>query len=100
MLQRSTLADVLPNLTAGLACFQLFVGLRGSDEELGVKKQNHWCFTKPHLDEAVEEYMTLKPEEVMESDVPLMFVSFPSAKVSFLSCFRNFNRLLYSVHQS
>ena len=79
-LRRSTLADVLPSLHAGLACFQMFVGLRGSAEELGVKAQNFWCFAQPDLDAAVDGYMSLTPAAAMEADVPLMFVSFPSAK--------------------
>lgn len=79
-LRRSTVADILPGLNAGLACFQLFVGLRGSAEELGVEPQNWWCFTRPDLDASVDEFMKLTRDEAMESDVPLMFVSFPSAK--------------------
>ena len=45
-----------------------------------VKKQNFWCFSRPQLDDAVEDYMRLSSKEAMDADIPLMFVSFPSAK--------------------
>ena len=79
-LRRSTVADILPDLQPGLACFQLFVGLRGSARDLGVKAQNFWCFSRPDLDAAVGEYLALTPAEAVEAETPLMFVSFPSAK--------------------
>lgn len=79
-LQQSSIGHILPNLKPGLACFQLFVGLRGSSEDLEVKKQNFWCFSRPQLDDAVEDYMRLSSKEAMDADIPLMFVSFPSAK--------------------
>ena len=80
VLAKSTVANLLPRLKTGLACFQLFVGLRGSADELGVKPQNHWCFTRPDLDQLLDEYLALSATEAAEADIPLMFVSFPSAK--------------------
>ena len=45
-----------------------------------MKRQNMWAFTSNDINREGEEYMALNPEAAMDADVPLMFVSFPSAK--------------------
>ena len=37
-------------------------------------------FTSENLDQAFEKYMNLTLEEAVESECPLIFISFPSAK--------------------
>lgn len=37
-------------------------------------------FCSPQIEKSLEDYMALSLEEVAESEVPMMFVSFPSAK--------------------
>ena len=60
---------------------QVFVGLRGSGEELNLKAQNIWSFTEPDLDAAIDKYCAKSGEEAASAPIPLLFISFPSAKV-------------------
>lgn len=72
-----------PTLPVGRAP-QVFVGLDGSAAELGIGAQNMWAFSSPHLEEALAAYLALEeptPAALEAHDVPLIFISFPSAKV-------------------
>lgn len=65
----------------GHAAIQLFVGLDGSGAELGLKARNYWCFSEPDLSGIWKRQQKQSGEEALESDpVPVLFVSFPSAK--------------------
>ncbi|KAJ8024521.1 All-trans-retinol 13,14-reductase [Holothuria leucospilota] len=66
----------------GYGGFSLFVGLNGTSEELGLPKRQNWYFTSNELSKTFWEYMNLSTEEAMEKSVPLVFISFPSAKDS------------------
>lgn len=69
-------------LRSGVGAMNLFVGLKGTKEELGLKAQNMWAFTDTDLTQAFYEYYNHTAQEACESDVPLLFISFPSAKDS------------------
>lgn len=69
-------------LKHGYGGFSLFVGLNGTSEELGLPKRQNWYFSSNELSKAFWEYMNLSTEEAMEREVPLVFISFPSAKDS------------------
>eukprot|EP00105_Crassostrea_gigas_P002157 XP_011414586.1 PREDICTED: all-trans-retinol 13,14-reductase-like [Crassostrea gigas] len=58
----------------------VFVGLNGSKEDLGIQAHNCWHFTRPDLEQLYDEYSALSTEELPNHDVPMMFISFPSAK--------------------
>lgn len=64
----------------GPGFLMLFVGLDGTKEELGLKAQNTWAFKDPDIEKVVEKYFALSADEASSADVPLMFLSFPSAK--------------------
>ena len=57
----------------GHAC--LYIGLRGTAEELGLPKHNFWIYPGPDHDANVEAY-----QRDPEAPLPLVYVSFPSAK--------------------
>jgi all-trans-retinol 13,14-reductase len=61
---------------------QVFVGLEGSAKELGIGAHNTWAFSSADLEGDLERYFALNPtpETLSATDVPLIFVSFPSAK--------------------
>ena len=60
----------------------IFLGLDASKEELGLKRQNIWAFVSNDVTGDLDKYQALSQEEVQDAgSVPLMFVSFPSAKV-------------------
>jgi all-trans-retinol 13,14-reductase len=58
-----------------LAHINLYVGLRGSDEELGLSKSNLWIYPTPDHDANVARFLA-DPE----SPLPGAYISFPSAK--------------------
>ncbi len=53
----------------------LYIGLRGTAEELGLPKRNFWIYPGPDHDANVEAY-----RRDPEAPLPLVYVSFPSAK--------------------
>jgi len=77
---KSYYRDICKTLKPGVGAMNIFLGLNKSKEELGLKRQNMWAFTSNDINKEGEEYMALSPEAVMNADVPLMFISFPSAK--------------------
>ena len=78
--QKSYMWDLCKNLTPGGGSFCIFVGLDASNEELKLKRENVWSFTGNDTDKVFEDYLNLSNEEVLDSDPPLIFLSFPSAK--------------------
>jgi all-trans-retinol 13,14-reductase len=71
---------LIKKVKPGPAFLMIFIGLDGTKEELGLKAQNVWAFKDADLETIVERYFSLSPEDSQTSDVPLMFLSFPSAK--------------------
>ena len=75
----------------------VFLGLNISAEELGVKRQNMWAFASNNINQDGLDYFNMDVEQVgisvkttyskccataqaLDADIPLMFISFPSAK--------------------
>ncbi|XP_064613670.1 all-trans-retinol 13,14-reductase-like [Liolophura sinensis] len=79
---KSVLSTLLTKVEPGAACMSMFIGLRGSPEELKLPKFNTWAFTQNDFDNSVEEYLALSGEEAAKAEVPLLFISFPSSKDS------------------
>ncbi|XP_072549859.1 all-trans-retinol 13,14-reductase-like [Salminus brasiliensis] len=63
----------------GMGSFLVFVGLDGSKEELGIVSTNFWMYKHNDLDQLMEQYSSLSREEVV-GNIPMMFLTFPSAK--------------------
>lgn len=79
----SPLNEILPKTKGvrhGVGAMSVYIGLKGSKEELGLKASNVWAFTGNNCDEITEEYLKMGPEEAGNHDVPLLFISFPSTK--------------------
>ena len=55
-------------------------GLNASNEELNLKAHNIWAFTTNESGDTFDKYLDMEVEEAMDAKVPLMFISFPSAK--------------------
>nr|XP_020649644.1 all-trans-retinol 13,14-reductase-like [Pogona vitticeps] len=62
-----------------MGSFIVFVGLRGTKEELGIKSSNYWIYQHNDLDGIASKYATLSREEV-SAHLPMVYVTFPSAK--------------------
>ena len=52
----------------GVAAMNVFLGLNGSAEELGVKRQNCWAFSTNNIDKDALDYFDLDVEKVISND--------------------------------
>ncbi|XP_077979098.1 all-trans-retinol 13,14-reductase-like [Glandiceps talaboti] len=71
---------IIKDIQHGVGAMSLFVGLKGTKEELKLHARNYWAFKGNDLSGQTEDYIGLNAEEAMKSDVPLLFMSFPSCK--------------------
>ncbi|OWF41588.1 putative all-trans-retinol 13,14-reductase [Mizuhopecten yessoensis] len=78
--QKSKIYPTIKSVGNSLSYMSVFIGMDGSQEELGIKGQNMWCFNRSDQEKAMYEWLDLSVEDAAVSEVPLMFVSFPSAK--------------------
>uniref|UniRef100_A0A8C1C9R0 Retinol saturase (all-trans-retinol 13,14-reductase) like n=1 Tax=Cyprinus carpio carpio TaxID=630221 RepID=A0A8C1C9R0_CYPCA len=75
-------ADVkgyLHTLKPGKGFFQVFAGFNATKEELGISSTNMRLYKSNNMDEMMEEYFASDKEDAPEN-IPMMYVSFPSAK--------------------
>jgi len=72
---RAALDDTLGRLTTSSAHLCLYVGLKHSDAELSLGRSNLWVYQDADLDAALARF-----EANPEADLPLAYISFPSAK--------------------
>ncbi|OCT60039.1 all-trans-retinol 13,14-reductase isoform X1 [Xenopus laevis] len=77
--QKPEVASILSSLQYGMGCFLVFVGLRGTSEELGLKSINYWMFQDADINSLMGQYSSSTFDEFCEN-VPLMFITSPSAK--------------------
>ncbi|NXU20504.1 RETST reductase, partial [Pardalotus punctatus] len=66
-------------VTHGEGGFTVFVGLSGSREELGLEATNYFMFPGNDLDGMMKRYLASSREEAA-NNIPLLFVTSPSAK--------------------
>ncbi|XP_072927716.1 all-trans-retinol 13,14-reductase-like isoform X2 [Hemitrygon akajei] len=62
-----------------MGSFLVFVGLKGTKEELGLKATNYWIYRNNNLDELMSYTISASKEEFIKS-IPMLFITFPSAK--------------------
>eukprot|EP00164_Ancoracysta_twista_P000103 GFYU01000146.1.p1 GENE.GFYU01000146.1~~GFYU01000146.1.p1 ORF type:complete len:608 (-),score=259.18 GFYU01000146.1:63-1886(-) len=70
----------LSTVQHGWGAMSLYIGLKCTPQELGLKPQNYWIFPTPNLNEDSDRYLNLPADEAGKEDIPLLFLSFPSAK--------------------
>ena len=79
--EKYQLGSNLKQIQNGAGALSLFVGLKGSHEELNVKiASNLWAFTDYDISSSCTKYMNGTPEDAEDKGVPLLFISFPSTK--------------------
>ncbi|KAL9967928.1 hypothetical protein ACROYT_G026237 [Oculina patagonica] len=64
----------------GFGAMSVYVGLKGTKEEFGLKATNVWAFTDNDLDKSTREFLELDAATAGTTDVPILFISFPSTK--------------------
>ncbi|XP_032891187.1 all-trans-retinol 13,14-reductase-like [Amblyraja radiata] len=62
-----------------MGSFLVFVGLKGTKEELGLRATNYWIYQNNNMDELMCHTMPASKEEFVKT-IPMLFVTFPSAK--------------------
>jgi all-trans-retinol 13,14-reductase len=81
----SLLGPSLSHVRPGIGGVTLFVGLKGTSEELGIENRNYWThWTRANdekdLTDRLEAYIQLSASEAAPTPAPLLFITFPSAK--------------------
>jgi all-trans-retinol 13,14-reductase len=79
-----SLAPMVNNVQHGHGGISVYVGLKGTNEENKLSGKHFWVFwTKKgaeDLDAVTQKYLDRPAEKAFDAPVPLLFVSFPSAK--------------------
>ncbi|XP_063072469.1 all-trans-retinol 13,14-reductase-like [Engraulis encrasicolus] len=73
------MGKLLSMVQHGMGSFLVFVGLEGTQEELGIVPTSFWMYKDNDLDQLMERYSSLGRDEVL-GNIPMMFITFPSAK--------------------
>uniref|UniRef100_A0A8C3LVG3 All-trans-retinol 13,14-reductase n=1 Tax=Chrysolophus pictus TaxID=9089 RepID=A0A8C3LVG3_CHRPC len=68
-----------PSLSTPALRFSVFVGLRGSSQELGLQATNYYIYSDNNLDQIMRRYYNSSRDEAA-ANIPLLFVTSPSAK--------------------
>uniref|UniRef100_UPI00358FEBBE all-trans-retinol 13,14-reductase isoform X1 n=1 Tax=Myxine glutinosa TaxID=7769 RepID=UPI00358FEBBE len=76
----SKINAILGRVDHSMASFSVFVGLRGTQEELGLRAANFWLVRDSDIDHSVSRYMSLSQNDAIKENPPVLFISFPSAK--------------------
>ncbi|XP_030846244.1 all-trans-retinol 13,14-reductase [Strongylocentrotus purpuratus] len=82
IVKKHDLMDKFKGTRTALAGFSVFVGLKGSTKDLNLPARQYWSFINNDLNGITKAYANLSAEEAAKSKVPLLFISFPSAKDS------------------
>ncbi len=78
MAKRSYYYSMASEAESGCAAMNVYLGLSASNEQLQLPRRNTWAFTEAGGD--FEKYYDLPTSEVMDADIPVLYISFPSAK--------------------
>lgn len=75
---------MLRHVKSGTGGLSVYVGLKGTAKELGLEGKHYWAmWTKSgqdDLDDITIKYLKRSKNEITSGPVPLLFISFPSAK--------------------
>ncbi|KAL7845798.1 hypothetical protein AOLI_G00239900 [Acnodon oligacanthus] len=71
--------DRLDGVRPGRGFFQVFAGFNATQEELGITSTSYSLYKSNNMDTVLEEYFSLDEQDAPDN-IPMMYVSFPSAK--------------------
>uniref|UniRef100_A0A8D2JNG1 All-trans-retinol 13,14-reductase n=1 Tax=Sciurus vulgaris TaxID=55149 RepID=A0A8D2JNG1_SCIVU len=63
----------------GVAMFSVFIGLRGTKQDLGLQSTNYYVYFDTDMDEAMQRYLSAPREKAVQL-IPLFFITSPSSK--------------------
>ncbi|KAH0626737.1 hypothetical protein JD844_001880 [Phrynosoma platyrhinos] len=76
---KSEIQSQIDMVQHSMGSFIVFVGLRGTKEELGLTSSNYWLYPSNDLDALMTAYSDVPKEEV-SNNIRMMYITFPSAK--------------------
>eukprot|EP00095_Tigriopus_kingsejongensis_P004126 snap_masked-scaffold122_size333723-processed-gene-2.17 protein:Tk04126 transcript:snap_masked-scaffold122_size333723-processed-gene-2.17-mRNA-1 annotation:"hypothetical protein BRAFLDRAFT_119025" len=76
----SALFHLQKSLKPGYAALNVFLGLDIPVDELQIGTSNTWAFSSNESAFQFGDYVSLSVEEAMDTEIPLLFISFPSEK--------------------
>ncbi|GGE69226.1 phytoene dehydrogenase [Streptosporangium jomthongense] len=68
--------DKLKTVKRSMASNCLYIGLQDTAENLGLPKTNYWIYPGPNYEKQIQDFM----DDPEANDIPLTYISFPSAK--------------------
>lgn len=71
---------LLPQVTASAAHLGVYIGLKGTAEELGLPKTNFWIYPSSDYDGDTERFFNSASYDPARAPFPVVYISFPSAK--------------------
>ncbi|KAL6481518.1 hypothetical protein MHYP_G00095980 [Metynnis hypsauchen] len=71
--------DHLDGVKPGRGFFQVFAGFNATQEELGIASTSYRLYKSNNMDTVLEEYFSLDEKDAPDN-IPMMYISFPSAK--------------------
>ncbi|XP_041350179.1 all-trans-retinol 13,14-reductase-like isoform X2 [Gigantopelta aegis] len=78
--EKSPMYPIMEKLGSGHSFFTVFIGLSGSKEELDLPAANTWAFLSNDINDILKDFMSLSVDDLETAEIPMIFVSFPSAK--------------------
>ncbi len=64
------------HITPSMPHIGLYIGLKGTPDQLGLPRTNYWIYPSAHHDDNVEQFL----KDPDHSDYPVVYISFPAAK--------------------
>ncbi|XP_046543995.1 all-trans-retinol 13,14-reductase-like [Haliotis rubra] len=78
--EKSCFYNMVDQLGPGVSCITTFCGLSGSPSDLKMKASNYWAYTSTDIDGSIKDFVNQSVEDAVNSEVPLIYISFPAAK--------------------
>ncbi|KAK6190807.1 hypothetical protein SNE40_002594 [Patella caerulea] len=77
---KSSLYPLIDKIGPSASFITVFLGLDGTDEEMGLTSGNIWYYRDSDIDGAMSKFYNLDVDDVGVEDLPLLYISSPSAK--------------------
>ncbi|KAH9515074.1 hypothetical protein Btru_019113 [Bulinus truncatus] len=76
----SNIYPIISKIGPSVSSITTFIGLEGSSQDLQLPASNMWLYDTDGMIGAMDNYLSLKPEDIEHMKIPFAFISFPSAK--------------------
>ena len=77
---KSSIYPLIDKVGPSCSFITTFIGVEGSPKELNLPASNIWLYNKNNINKIFNEFLSLKPDEIEDADIPFGYISFPCAK--------------------